>query len=103
MANPFDLTGKVALVTGANTGLGQGMAVALAEAGADVCLVGRSQPDETVAKVAALGRKAHVILADLGSADGVGAIVAVLSGRHKGAVLYGIEKRCGRPDQDPGQ
>lgn len=76
MANPFDLTGKVALVTGANTGLGQGMAVALAEAGADVCLVGRSQPDETIAKVEALGRKAHVILADLGSADSVGAIVA---------------------------
>ena len=76
MANPFDLIGKVALVTGANTGLGQGMAAALAEAGADVCLVGRSAPDETVAKVEALGRKAHVILADLGSADGVGAIVA---------------------------
>ncbi|KJS34519.1 MAG: 3-ketoacyl-ACP reductase [Hyphomonas sp. BRH_c22] len=76
MANPFDLTGKVALVTGANTGLGQGMAVALAEAGADVCLVGRSAPDETVAKIEALGRRAHVILADLCSADGVGAIVA---------------------------
>lgn len=76
MGNPFDLSGKVALVTGANTGLGQGMAVALAEAGADVCLVGRSAPDETVAKVTALGRKAHVINADLGSADHVADIVA---------------------------
>mgnify|MGYP003624429837 FL=1 len=76
MANPFDLTGKVALVTGANTGLGQGMAVALAEAGADVCLVGRSAPDETVARIEALGRKAHVIHADLGSADDVESIVS---------------------------
>ena len=76
MSNPFDLTGKVALVTGANTGLGQGMAVALAEAGADVCLIGRSAPDETVAHIEVLGRKAHVIHADLGSADDVESIVS---------------------------
>ena len=76
MGNPFDLSGKVALITGANTGLGQGMAVALAAAGADVCLVGRSAPDETVLKVTALGRVAHVISADLGSADHVADIVA---------------------------
>ena len=37
----FKLDGKVAVVTGANTGLGQGMAVALAEAGAKVVGVGR--------------------------------------------------------------
>ena len=76
MGNPFDLTGKVALVTGANTGLGQGMAVALAEAGADICLIGRSAPDETVARIEASGRKAHVIHADLGSADDVESIVS---------------------------
>jgi len=34
--NPFDLTGRRALVTGANTGLGQGMAIALAKAGAEL-------------------------------------------------------------------
>ena len=39
-SNPFSLEGKIALVTGANTGLGQGIAVALAEAGADIAAAG---------------------------------------------------------------
>jgi 2-deoxy-D-gluconate 3-dehydrogenase len=65
MTNPFDLTGRVAIVTGANTGIGQGIAVALAEAGADVALVGRSPAEETERKVAALGRRALQIRADL--------------------------------------
>ncbi len=38
--NMFDLTGKVAMVTGCNTGLGQGMALGLAQAGADIVGVG---------------------------------------------------------------
>ncbi|MEL6752585.1 MAG: 2-dehydro-3-deoxy-D-gluconate 5-dehydrogenase KduD, partial [Pseudomonadota bacterium] len=71
----FNLEGKVAIVTGANTGLGQGMAVALAQAGADLALVGRSSPDETVEMVQAAGRKAHVIMANLGSLDPVERIV----------------------------
>lgn len=74
--NMFSLTGKVAIVTGANTGLGQGMAVALAEAGADLALVGRSSPDETVELVRNAGRKAHVILADLGSLKPIERIVS---------------------------
>ena len=40
MANIFDLSGKVAIVTGANTGIGQALALALAEAGADIAAVG---------------------------------------------------------------
>ena len=47
MAISFSLEGKVALVTGANTGIGQAIAVALAEAGADVALAGRSEPTES--------------------------------------------------------
>lgn len=73
--NPFDLTGKVAMVTGANTGLGQGMALALAQAGADVVLVGRSEPSETLAAIAKVGVRSHSILTDLGQADSVGDIV----------------------------
>lgn len=66
MINLFDLTGKVAIVTGCNTGLGQGMAVALAEAGADVVGVNRSAATDTAAQVAALGRRFHEIRAELG-------------------------------------
>lgn len=52
----FSLTGKTAIVTGCDTGLGQGMAVALAEAGCNIVGVNRKIPHETAAKVAALGR-----------------------------------------------
>jgi len=65
--NPFDLSGRVALVTGANTGIGQAIAVALARAGADVALVGRSAADETAGLVRAEGRRAVLIGADLSS------------------------------------
>ena len=75
MSNPFDLTGKVALVTGGNVGLGQGIALALAEAGADIVSVALSDSDDTVAKVQALGRRAHAISADLTSIEPVGRVV----------------------------
>lgn len=67
MANPFDLTGKVALVTGGNTGLGQGIALALADAGADIVSVARRPSDDTVGKVMAKGRRAVSVQADLTS------------------------------------
>ena len=60
----FSLEGKIALVTGANTGLGQGLAVGLAEAGADIVAAGRSVPTETEAAVKALGRKFAFVPAD---------------------------------------
>lgn len=64
----FKLDGKVALVTGAGRGLGQGYALALAEAGADVALLDRTGCTETAEQVAALGRRAHQIVCDLSTA-----------------------------------
>lgn len=71
----FNLENRVAVVTGANTGLGQAMAVALASAGADVALVGRSAPDQTEQQIKALGRKAAVVMADLSNTDGVASVI----------------------------
>ena len=75
MTNPFDLSGKVAVVTGANTGIGQGIALALAAAGADVAAVGRTPAQETVEKIRALGRKAEIISADLSTIEPVNRVV----------------------------
>lgn len=65
MVHPFDLAGKVAVVTGANTGIGQAIAVALAAAGAEVACVGRPPAEETAEQIQALGRRAALIPADL--------------------------------------
>jgi 2-dehydro-3-deoxy-D-gluconate 5-dehydrogenase len=70
MIQLFNLHGKTAVVTGANTGLGQAIAVALAQAGARIVLVGRSKPDETEAKVIEAGGEAAVVMADLSSVEG---------------------------------
>ncbi len=75
MTTPFDLSGKTALVTGANTGIGQAIAVALSKAGADVAVAGRSAPTETLALIEASGRKAVNITADLSSTEPVARIV----------------------------
>ncbi len=75
MSNAFDLSGRVALVTGANTGLGQAIAIALAQAGADIVAVGRTAPDETAKQVRAAGRKLHAIDCDLGAKPDTRAIV----------------------------
>ena len=74
----FDLTGKTALVTGASRGIGQAIAVAFADAGADVALVARGADGlaETAEAVTAVGRKAFVIPADVTSYDAVADAVA---------------------------
>lgn len=75
MAGFFDLQGKNAVVTGANTGIGQAIAVALAKAGASVIGVGRSSMDETQAQVRATGAKFHAVNADLSTLQPIGAIM----------------------------
>jgi 2-deoxy-D-gluconate 3-dehydrogenase len=76
MSNPFSLEGKVALVTGGNVGIGQGIALALADAGADIASVARRASDDTVGKVLAKGRRAISIQADLMSMEPIGRIIA---------------------------
>ncbi|ANH07248.1 2-dehydro-3-deoxy-D-gluconate 5-dehydrogenase KduD [Shinella sp. HZN7] len=71
----FDLTGKVALVTGARTGLGQGMALALAKAGADIVALGSSAMPETAERVAAMGRRFHAMTVDLSKPFDAGAVL----------------------------
>ncbi|WP_438754369.1 2-dehydro-3-deoxy-D-gluconate 5-dehydrogenase KduD [Pararhizobium sp. O133] len=73
--NPFDLSGRCAIVTGANTGIGQAIAVGLAAAGADIIGVGRSSMDETATLVEASGRSFHPLLADLSKMDEVRAVI----------------------------
>ncbi|CAM4151594.1 2-dehydro-3-deoxy-D-gluconate 5-dehydrogenase KduD [Vibrio agarivorans] len=71
----FNLQGKVAVVTGCNTGLGQGMAVGLAQAGCDIVGVNRSEPTETQALVEQAGQRFYNVKADLSNSQCVNDVV----------------------------
>ncbi|KTS70946.1 MULTISPECIES: 2-dehydro-3-deoxy-D-gluconate 5-dehydrogenase KduD [Pantoea] len=73
--NAFSLHGNVAVVTGCNTGLGQGMAMGLAEAGCDIVGINQVEPDETQARVTALGRRFLSLKADLRKIDAIPALL----------------------------
>lgn len=80
----FSLAGKVALVTGANTGLGQGIAIALARAGADIVAVGRSDASATGREVESAGRRFYSVSANLensGEASNIVRAALELAGR----------------------
>ncbi|MTH77322.1 2-dehydro-3-deoxy-D-gluconate 5-dehydrogenase KduD [Paracoccus aestuariivivens] len=62
--SPFSLEGRKALVTGANTGLGQAIAVGLAQAGAEVVCAARRSTEETLSQIAAAGGKGSELLID---------------------------------------
>ncbi len=71
----FSLQGNVAVVTGCDTGLGQGMALGLAKAGCDIVGVNISEPTETMEKIQATGRKFVDIRANLMKLDDIPSIV----------------------------
>lgn len=73
--SPFDLSGRRAVVTGANTGLGQAIALSLAQAGADIVAVGRSAMDETREKLRPTGVTFTEVHADLATLEPVARIV----------------------------
>lgn len=80
----FRLDGKTALVTGAARGLGQGMALALAEAGADIVAVDILPADDTRKHVEELGRRCASVTGNLGDRASIPAVIAEakkLSGR----------------------
>ncbi|OEZ61681.1 2-dehydro-3-deoxy-D-gluconate 5-dehydrogenase KduD [Duganella sp. HH105] len=79
-AELFSLAGKTALVTGGASGIGQAIAVALAQAGADVAItVHSAAADETHALVAATGRRYHEVQCDLGAQADVQALLGAVA------------------------
>ena len=89
MTSLFDLGGKCAVVTGASKGLGRAIALALAEAGADIAGVDRTPEDETAEAVRKLGRRFHVIEADLSTAEPIPGIVEEAERWHANLVIVG--------------
>ena len=94
----FKLDGKVAVVTGANTGLGQGMCIALAQAGAKVLGVARRSCEETKAKIEADGGIFTEVLADLSDMNSISKVMtAAMDVYGRVDILVnnaGIIKRC---------
>ena len=91
--NLFDLQGEIALVTGAGSGIGQRLAVGLAEAGADVACFDLPQQEPgtgtTVARIHALGRRALAHLGDVTNAGDLAAAVAAVESQ-LGALSIGL-------------
>lgn len=79
MSAAFSLTGQRALVTGANTGIGQAIAVGLAQEGAHVICAGRSSCADTVAQITASGHSAEMMTLELSDPMAAANLVAEIS------------------------
>ena len=75
ISGTFDLTGRVAVVTGAGRGLGRALALALAEAGADIAAVSRRPASDLAAGIERLGRRCVPLTADLEDPEDVAAVI----------------------------
>jgi NAD(P)-dependent dehydrogenase (short-subunit alcohol dehydrogenase family) len=86
LANPFDLSGKVALITGSTMGIGEGVARVLARAGAHVVISSRRAEDCTrvAAEFAREGLSAEPRACHIGKMEDIASIAAHLKGRHGG-------------------
>lgn len=96
--NLFSLENKTALVTGANTGLGQGICIALASAGTHVFGVARRSCDETLEKITAQGGKFTEVRADLSDLSAIPKIIEEVTAKAGRIDILvnnaGIIKRC---------
>jgi glucose 1-dehydrogenase len=99
------LTGQPAIVTGANSGIGEAVALGLAQAGADVAINYVTHPevaDEVAHKIEAMGRKAMTVKADVSKEDEVEAMYAAVIARfgtlHISVSNAGLQKDCAFPD-----
>ncbi|RMB62133.1 SDR family oxidoreductase [Tessaracoccus antarcticus] len=99
MSNPFDLTGRTAVVTGGGRGLGLGISMALIEAGADVVVLGRSGvPDELMERAGELGRSVYFHALDLADSDAIAATSAQVLAEHRIDILV---NNAGTQDRYP--
>ncbi|KAH8658460.1 hypothetical protein BX600DRAFT_469153 [Xylariales sp. PMI_506] len=93
----FSLTGKTALVTGGTRGIGQAIAIGLAEAGADIILIQRDeQQTATRDAIMALGRKCKTVVADLGDRSAIKGVIPQVTASDRIDILVnvaGIQRR----------
>ena len=75
ISGTFDVTGRVAVVTGAGRGLGRALALALAEAGADIAAVSRRPASDLAAGIERVGRRCVPLTADLEDPEDVAAVI----------------------------
>ncbi len=101
MSDPFRLDGKRAVVTGAGKGIGRGIAIQLANAGADLVVSARTQSDldSLVQEIEALGRNAIAVACDVTVTEQIEAVAA--AAKDAGGIDIWVNNAGGLPDATP--